>query len=135
MFCISMGIKQPSAQVQTSNKVFNVTENKNVQILSVLTKFLFKSKFIHVCLFFFLYCSLKNYSLANITYWIPYLPDQLKFKCLHLSDHDTITNTVLIFSKSSKLPKIDFLTSLPIITRTHLLQFFSLICANSIFKT
>ena len=53
MFCISMGIKQPSAQVQTSNKVFNVTENKNVQILSVLTNFLFKSKFILVCLFFF----------------------------------------------------------------------------------
>ena len=31
--------------------------------------------------------------MANITYWIPYLPDQLKFKGLHLSDHDTITNT------------------------------------------
>ena len=52
--CISMGIKQPSAQVQTSNKVLNVTENKNAQILSVLTNFLFKSKIIHVCLFFFL---------------------------------------------------------------------------------
>ena len=60
MFCISMGIKQPSAQVQTSNKVLNVTENKNAQILSVLTNFLFKSKIIHVCLFFFLYCSLKK---------------------------------------------------------------------------
>lgn len=58
--CISMGIKQPSAQVQTSNKVLNVTENKNAQMLSVLTNFLFKSKIIHVCLFFFLYCSLKK---------------------------------------------------------------------------
>ena len=62
--CISMGIKQPSAQVQTSNKVFNVTENKNVQILSVLTKFLFKSKFILVCLFFFLILFFKK-----ITVW------------------------------------------------------------------
>ena len=62
--CISMGIKQPSAQVQTSNKVLNVTENKNVQILSVLTKFLFKSKFILVCLFFFLILFFKK-----ITVW------------------------------------------------------------------
>ena len=130
-----MGIKQPSAQVQTSNKVLNVTENKNAQILSVLTNLLFKSKIIHVCLFFFLYCSLKKLQFGKHYLLDSLLPDQLKFKCLHLSDHDTITNTVLIFSKSSKLPKIDFLTSLPIITRTHLLQFFSLICANSIFKT
>ena len=62
--CISMGIKQPSAQVQTSNKVFNVTENENVQILSVLTKFLFKSKFILVYLFFFLILFFKK-----ITVW------------------------------------------------------------------
>lgn len=58
MFCISMGIKQPSAQVQTSNKVLNVTENKNAQILSVLIcagrNFPSKSKFILACLFFFL---------------------------------------------------------------------------------
>lgn len=57
MFCISMGIKQPSAQVQTSNKVLNVTENKNVQILSVLIcagrNFPLKSKFKLVCLFSF----------------------------------------------------------------------------------
>ena len=55
--CISMGIKQPSAQVQTSNKVLNVTENKNAQILSVLIcagrNFPLKSKFILVCLFSF----------------------------------------------------------------------------------
>ena len=57
MFCISMGIKQPSAQVQTSNKVLNVTENKNAQISSVLIcagrNFPLKSKFILVCLFSF----------------------------------------------------------------------------------
>ena len=60
-----MGIKQPSAQVQTSNKVLNVTENKNAQISSVLIcagrNFPLKSKFILVCLFFFfLYRSLKK---------------------------------------------------------------------------
>ena len=59
MFCISMGIKQPSAQVQTSNKVLNVTENKNAQILSVL---ICAGIQVYTCLFvfFFLYRSVKK---------------------------------------------------------------------------
>ena len=59
MFCISIGIKQPSAQVQTSNKVLNVMENKNAQILSVLIcagrNFPLKSKltlYLFVCFLF-----------------------------------------------------------------------------------